>query len=435
MSKGNMLLGHARGKVGDLVFSRANGQQVVRARAAVVKNPQTQSQMIQRIILNTVAQAYSKMQPIVDHSFEGIPAGQKTMSAFMRTNINTLRGRVAAAIADPTQSLEEVRAFVPIGSNGFASNAFRVSSGSLPALVPEVANNTTATVALGGVTYAEILEALGLQRGDQLTFMMVTGTDMDSTLFHYSRIILDPTNTDGSQAALNSDLIVGGAVNLPSPRNTGEFQTLSIDAQGVLTFHVGNNTRQVLCVAVIVSRKGDDGTWKRSNADLVLNETALSGLLSMAECLQMFEEGGISTLSSLYLNNAGAGALALTGDAANAAIIVTTQAGTTVVIDSLTLEFWPGSSSTFKYYIAHGGGVDYCIRLGNEGSAGYGRYLCDVRNESVDGSQYWASDMGIQPLPAENLRLHLMGYNTDFASWLLAHGVPFEAIAYANAAE
>lgn len=435
MSKGNMLLGHARGKVGDLVFSRANGQQVVRARAAVVKNPQTQAQMIQRIILNTVAQAYSKMQPIVDHSFEGVPAGQKTMSAFMRTNINTLRARVAAAIADPTQSLEEVRAFVPIGSNGYASNAFRVSSGSLPALVPEVVSNTTASVALGGVTYAEIIESLGLQRGDQLTFMMVTGTDMDSTLFHYSRIILDPTNTDGTPAALNSDLLVGGAVNLPSPRNTGEFQTLSIDAEGVLTFHVGNNNRQVLCVAVIVSRKGEDGTWKRSNADLVLNDTALTGLLSMAECLQMFEEGGISTLSSLYLNNAGAGAVALTGDAANAAISVTTQAGTTVVIDSLTLEDWPDSTSTFKYYVAHGGGVDYCIRLGNEGSPLYGRFLCAPRNAATDGTQYWASDMGTTVQPAENIRVEVLGFNTDFANWLLAHGVPFTAIAQVGASE
>ena len=71
MSKGNMLLGHARGKVGSLVFSRANGKQIVRSRAEVVKNPRTEQQMVQRIMLNTIAQAYSQMKAITDHSFQG----------------------------------------------------------------------------------------------------------------------------------------------------------------------------------------------------------------------------------------------------------------------------------------------------------------------------------------------------------------------------
>ena len=91
MSKGNMLLGHARGKVGSLVFSRANGKQIVRAKADVVANPQTEAQVIQRIMLNTVAQAYSKMASICDHSFQGVQKGAKSMSYFMKVNLNKLR--------------------------------------------------------------------------------------------------------------------------------------------------------------------------------------------------------------------------------------------------------------------------------------------------------------------------------------------------------
>lgn len=307
-----MLLGHARGKVGDLVFSRTNGQQVVRARAAVVKNPQTEAQMIQRIIMNTVAQSYSKMQPIVDHSFEGMQAGQKTMSEYIRKNLHVLRQKVAAAVADPTVGLTEVRAFTPIGNNGFAVNDFIVSSGSLPSIVPEVADTlaTSATVAIGGNTYADVINSYGLQRGDQLTFCCITGISALNARFNYSRIILDPTNPDGTPAPLSVALVADGAVNLPSERNTGTFSVLSVDGQGVLSFNSDDALRQIQGCFIIVSRKSTDGTWKRSNATVVTSETSVVDGYSMQECLDLFAEGGVGTLSDMFLNNAGQGAVA-----------------------------------------------------------------------------------------------------------------------------
>ena len=70
----------------------------MRSRAEVVKNPQTEKQMVQRIILNTIAQAYSRMSPITDHSFEGIQTGQASMSFFMHRNMDSLRQKVANEI-------------------------------------------------------------------------------------------------------------------------------------------------------------------------------------------------------------------------------------------------------------------------------------------------------------------------------------------------
>lgn len=315
-----MLLGHARGKVGDLVFARQNGQQIVRARAASVRNPQTETQMIQRIILNTVAQAYSKMQPIVDHSFEGVQAGQKTMSRFMSTNISMLRAKVAAAVADNTVGLDEVRAFVPVGDNSFAPNEFVISQGSLPEIVPSVGVGTAATVNVGGVTYEAILNALGLQRGDQLTFIAITGADRNY-YFEYARIILDPTNQDGSPASLASPLLVDGVINVPSPRNTGEFHTLAITEAGVLTYGVGAVMRSIYSVAIVVSRKGQDGNWMRSNARMVINDVYISDFYSMFECLQMLRDGSISALSTRYLNNSGTGNLANSNGAAATSVV------------------------------------------------------------------------------------------------------------------
>lgn len=311
-----MLLGHARGKVGDLVFSRSNGQQVTRARAAVVKNPQTTAQMIQRIMLNTIAQAYSRFRPICDHSFEGVQEGQDSQSAFLSRNLKALRARVEAAVSQG-KDLYQVYGFTPIGSNVFSIGAFVMSSGTLPAVnVTTVATGQGkqfATASLGGTTYGEIIGALGLQRGDQLTFMMIIGLSGDLRRFEYVRVILDPTNADGSSAPLATPFLVDGAINLPSPRNTGAFTSATLSSEGVFSFHLGLASYEALAAGVIVSRKVGN-SWLRSNCQLTIDEEELEiSENSLQSCLDDFEEGTINTQSHMYLNNSGTGRLATAG--------------------------------------------------------------------------------------------------------------------------
>jgi hypothetical protein len=52
MAKDNLFLGTARGSVGDIVFSRLDGQQVARVRNRAPRNPQSPAQMVQRIIMS-----------------------------------------------------------------------------------------------------------------------------------------------------------------------------------------------------------------------------------------------------------------------------------------------------------------------------------------------------------------------------------------------
>lgn len=312
MSKGNMLLGHARGKVGSLVFSRSNGQQIVRARAEVVKNPQTTEQMIQRIILNTVAQAYSKMSAITDHSFEGIQTGQKSMSYFMRKNMEALRAKVANISAE-SGLLGDVYAFTPVGQNGLAANEYVISKGTLPEIraYAVVNDNTIGNMTLAANTYQGVLDQYGLQRGDQLTFVTLQ-EDMSThaTTFHYARIILDPMNEDGTEAPLSSAFIVDGAVNLPNVRNEGSFATLVFDTDHI---EYGFNSQYVACGGIIVSRKNSDGSWLRSNCTMFKQEVNNGAGTSMGEALDMLATGDIATLNSRYLNNSGTGNVASTG--------------------------------------------------------------------------------------------------------------------------
>lgn len=327
-----MLLGYARGKVGDLVFSRSNGKQITRARASQVRNPQTESQMIQRIVLNTVAQAYSKFINITDHSFEGVNGAQKSMSYFMRRNMDNLRTRLQNDIADG-YDLGSIYAFTPVGSNEYSANEYIMSKGTLPEIAAGFATGNVAKFALSANTYQAVLDDYGLQRGDQLTLIVTQGTTGANTSFYFARIILDPTNPDGTPASLDSAFIGTNAVNLPNPRNEGTFNTLEFANSVGVKYNFSAQVVSGACV--IVSRKNADGSWLRSNATLAQNMSAVAGWQkSMQECLDLFQSGGIDTLNNRYLNNAGSGRLAGSG---LSSVVATTKASTQVTLVALAM--------------------------------------------------------------------------------------------------
>lgn len=320
-----MLLGMARGSVGDVTFSRSNGQQIARARQRVVKNPKTDAQTIQRVILLTVAQAYSHMQAIVDHSFEGITEGQKSMSYFESINAKNLRTAVSRAV-EAGISLDDVFAFTRLGSNALAANAYVISKGSLPRVAPNVSNNKAEMVLGAANTYQAICDYHGLQRGDQLTFCNIE-TVMDeqgelSVEFRYNRVILDPTNPDGTEASMDSAFITGTetmAINLPSPRNQGDFATLNLalsSNQYVMEYKLIPRQNGVCGAAIIVSRRDSNGNWLRSNSQFVTSEYAIIGAEqdSMGDCLRAAKQTSINTTNPRYLNNSGIGRLPIEGE-------------------------------------------------------------------------------------------------------------------------
>lgn len=86
-SKSGGTRSYIRGKIGADVYcvgkdGKGSRQQVVRSLAEQVANPQTNPQMVQRMLMNSVAQLTHALKPIIDHSFAGIPAGQPSISHF-----------------------------------------------------------------------------------------------------------------------------------------------------------------------------------------------------------------------------------------------------------------------------------------------------------------------------------------------------------------
>lgn len=66
-------------------------QQIVRSMPEEVTNPQSITQMQQRMILATVAAAFKLLKPIINHSFDGVAAGIASISAFRKMNFPILR--------------------------------------------------------------------------------------------------------------------------------------------------------------------------------------------------------------------------------------------------------------------------------------------------------------------------------------------------------
>lgn len=335
MAKDNLFLGMARGSVGDVVFSRLNGVQVARARNRSPRNPQSPAQMVQRIVLATVGKAFSFMSQICDHSFEGFEVGQESQRKFMEVNVGILRDRLAAVLAYPVE--EVVKASEEFNfsfKNDYLPvlNRYMLSAGSLPSI--QLLQTPSGTVTSEGVywlipfalgestpatmTYQEVVNALGLQRGDQLTFIQalhdgrLTGHDADLlTGFRVARIILEPESGDMSTVFISGSNNVGD----PNERNTGSFKVLAIaDGTGQLAasglrFELADTSteptsdKHIVASAVILSRQ-IGGKWARSQAFLEPRfasgpNASQSSWLGLA-----YETYRLSAASDLYLNQA-----------------------------------------------------------------------------------------------------------------------------------
>lgn len=332
MAKDNLFLGYARGKVGSVVFYRAKGEQITRSLNAAPSNPQTALQLLQRVCFKSSSVAYSLFQAITDHSFEGIVAGTPSQSRFAQRNIALMR----AQLADVINSGDEEEILTSAESN-FATKEdtlppFRpyvMSEGHAPDVSPVIVSTTVGEASLalpgdwsGTPTYDDVINTLGLQRGDQLTFLFLSVDDTTDSHafngFHFARVILEPAN-----GVFTTPFISGEGINSPNARNQGLLSP-SVQAVGddqYLCFSAFTSDRTIIsdtaglantmaAVGVIVSRQVGS-TWQRSNCKLLLRSdvTTVQGHLQwdhstgyLADAIASFKTAG--AVSTAYLNQA-----------------------------------------------------------------------------------------------------------------------------------
>lgn len=176
MAKGNLFQGMGRGKVGDVVFSRLNGEQISRVRNRHPKNPRSNSQLYQRAIMATVMQAYSAGKAIFDHSFEGYAVGAQNQRRFLSLNAKMLRQLVATDINTPLTGNNQKARVVAPGVSVPVANPFIISRGSYQQNLFTWEENTGAfsmPVNRNAETVADYANRVGLVAGDIYTFIVL----------------------------------------------------------------------------------------------------------------------------------------------------------------------------------------------------------------------------------------------------------------------
>lgn len=239
---------YLRGKLGADVYSigkdgKGKKQQVVRALAETVANPQTQAQMRGRMIMSTVMQAQSALSQIIDHSFDGVPAGQPSISQFIRVNY----ALVKADVAEHPSSGNSFGC-VKYGEKGAKIGKYQISDGkaSLPSGVAydTAADNFAFGTFEASSTVGDLLDALTLGENDFLTCVSIKSNGTAAFVRLRVKAGVDRT------AALSQSTLAGafnyeGTVE-PTFGYTSNKATVSLGS--------GIN-----CGAVIISRATEDG--------------------------------------------------------------------------------------------------------------------------------------------------------------------------------
>lgn len=323
MAKGNLFLGMARKKIGDVVFYRANGEQISRARNRSPRNPRSARQSIQRMVLATASKMAAAWRPIVDHSFEGYNVGQASVRHFQQLAMARLRGQAAYLIndgEDPACADYAIKGSPIVGM----SEGLRISSGSIAMQPLSATGNGEYSLALtsalaASITtqeeYAAELAKLGLEPGDQLTFVClqrnttipVASFDNETNYaqrVRYARVVFVPTLPENFSGKL-IDVDNGTFNALLVEKTEGVFPSINNDSGSEITFVANEDGWNAAQGGFIRSKIDVNGKWRYSTCDLVSDRTDFDeNNASAVYPSYMDNVEGIDLGDNLYLRNA-----------------------------------------------------------------------------------------------------------------------------------
>ena len=172
MAKGNMLLGYARGKVGSLVFTRRNGEQVTRPYNGKPKDAKTRAQMEQRSSITNIIRLYQAAPSFFAKAFENKKSDWSDYNALVSVNLKR-----TPKIYLPKEIAE---------NDGGVAAPYRITQGSLQSIlvtgqgVDSVTNislgsdfEVAAATTVGELSEAILLNNTFIQANDQLSYLSI----------------------------------------------------------------------------------------------------------------------------------------------------------------------------------------------------------------------------------------------------------------------
>lgn len=294
MAKSKSFFGLRKGSTKSHTYSVLDGQQVTKDRVYDVKNPRTEGQMKQRMLMTTVGAAYKFMKSIADHSFEGKASGMACMREFNSRNLNLFK---KAAGANGHVAFNEYK------DGDINPLPFILSNGSLPGFNFKLNASSQLEISFdpteSDFTTAEgIYAAMGIKKNDLVTFCSVIGEGgVINNVFEYTAERFDVVRLVADKS---------GAVTTPVEAFTVSTNnvdaTVNIVAEGSkLTITSG----ECDFGAVIQSRKADTN-WLRSSAVMVVSADLIDGVQT-ANQLATYPVGTELILNNGPMENQGGG--------------------------------------------------------------------------------------------------------------------------------
>lgn len=222
MAKGNMLLGTLRGPVGDVSFSRINGQQISKLRNREPNNPRTLAQSFQRARFAAAVKFFTRgNQNFYKFAFENKRNVESDYNAFMRENV-----KIAPAISKAAFDNYAYPVVAPFIMAKGSLRPIDVTLGEANAVVNLGVAVGDATVSTVGELSALLISDARFNAGDILTFVFlsstydgaypsVTADGTGATNWDIRQIILDPSATASLADVLGMSFVAtDGAASL-----------------------------------------------------------------------------------------------------------------------------------------------------------------------------------------------------------------------------
>lgn len=294
MAKSKSFFGLRKGSTKSHTYSVLDGQQVTKDRVYDVKNPRTEGQMKQRMLMTTVGAAYKFMKSIADHSFEGKASGMACMREFNSRNLNRFK---KAASANGHVAFNEYK------DGDINPLPFILSAGSLAGFDFKLNATSQLEIAFekadADFTTAEgIYAAMGIKKNDLVTFCSVIGEGgVINNVFEYTAERFDVVRIVADKSGAVAKPIEAFTVST----NNSDATVNAVVAGNKLTITSG----ECDFGAVIQSRKADTN-WLRSSAVMVVSEDLIDGVKT-ANQLATYPVGTELILNNGPMENQGGG--------------------------------------------------------------------------------------------------------------------------------
>lgn len=260
-------MGIWRGRKGSTVFyynrnSNNAQKQAMRERVYEISNPQSNSQVSQRMKLLPAQRVQQQLLSVLKRSWQGVEYGGKSLNQFMKYALKMTEGIP----------------FVDKGDDRSIPGSYLISKGTIPQVfttVEDIDIHNTTLPATGtdatpwGQQSQAMIDAGVCEQGDQITFVVCI-TDAANTeaasnaryMWHVRSVICDTADTTTLAQKAEGWPFVLGVNDAQGPSSTG------------FIINIITNVYNLAASAVVISRQSS--TPMRSSAQLTVNENLLS---------------------------------------------------------------------------------------------------------------------------------------------------------------